>query len=239
MEVKEASEPKGLTINVEKTEILVISKKAQVPICNVRVNGEIVKQVRRCCYLGSSITEDGRCNEEIKRRICEAKKVFQKMRNILSNRHLSIKTRSRAVKTYVWSVLMYGSETWTISKKMEKKLEAFERWCWRRLLKISWIERTSNEEVPRRMDSGRALLVNVRAKQMRFFGHVMRREGMENLSLTERIPGSRARGRQREKYMDGIVRTLGGGRKAGQLLQLTREVWESMVANVCMGTALQ
>lgn len=103
--MKEASEAKGLTINVEKTEILVISKKAQVPICNVRVNGEIVKQVRRCCYLGSSITEDGRCNEEIKRRICEAKKVFQKMRNILSNRHLSIKT-SRAVKTYVWSVLM-------------------------------------------------------------------------------------------------------------------------------------
>lgn len=81
-------------------------------------------------------------------------------------------------------------------------------WCWRRLLKISWIERTSNEEELRRTDSGRELLVNVRAKQMRLVGQVMKREGMENRSLTKRIPGSSARGRQREKYMDRRVRHL-------------------------------
>ena len=222
-EVKEASEAEGLAINVEKTEVMVISKKAQVPRCNVRVNGKTVKQVRRFCYLGSYITEDGRCIEEIKRRICEAKKTFQKMRSIISNRHLSIGTRKRVIKTYVWPVLLYGSETWTISKKVAEKLEAFEMWCWRRLLKISWMERISNEEVLRRMDCERELMVNVRVQQMRFLGHVMRREELENLSLTGRIPGSRARGRQREKYMDGIVRIVGGGRRAGQLLQMTRE----------------
>lgn len=94
-----------------------ISTKAQFPRCNVRVNGKIVKQVRRLCYVGNCITEDGRCNEEIERRVCEATKVFQEKRNTVSNRHLSMRTR-RAVKICVWSVLMYGSETWTISKKM-------------------------------------------------------------------------------------------------------------------------
>ena len=139
----------------------------------------------------------------------------------------------------MWPVLLYGSETWTISKKVAEKIEVFEMWCWRRLLKISWMERISNEEVLRRMDCERELMVNVRVQQMRFLGHVMRREELENLSLTGRIPGSRARGRQREKYMDGIVRIVGGERRAGQLLQMTREreVWQSMVANACRGTA--
>ena len=82
-----------------------ISKKTQVPLCNVRVNDKTIKQVRRFCYLGSYITENGRCTEEIKRRICEAKKAFQQMRSIITNSHLSIKTRQRAIKTYVWSVL--------------------------------------------------------------------------------------------------------------------------------------
>ena len=159
---------KGLTINVDKTEVMVISKKTQIPRCDVRVNDKSIKQVRRFCYLGSYITEDGRCTEEIKRRICEAKKAFQKMKNIITNSHLSIKTRQRATKTYVWSVLLHGSEAWTINKPMEKRLEAFEMWCWRRLLKISWTERISNEEVLRRMGSERVLIVKLRASHMRF-----------------------------------------------------------------------
>ena len=237
--VKEASEAKGLTINVDKTEVMVISKKTQVPRCDVRVNDKTIKQVRRFCYLGSYITEDGRCTEEIKRRICEAKKAFQKMRNIITNSHLSIKTRQRTIKTYVWSVLLYGSEAWTLNKQMEKRLEAFEMWCWRRLLKISWTERISNEEVLRRMGVERELIVKIRTSQMRFIGHVMRRGKIEDLSLTGRIPGSRARGRQREKYMDGIVRTIGDGRRAASILQMTRDrgMWQSMVANVYRGTA--
>ena len=120
------------------------------------------------------------------------------MKNILTNTHLSIQTRSRAVKTYVWSVLLYGCETWTISNQMEQRLEAFEMWCWRRLLKISWVQRISNEDVLRRMGVGRELLLHVRGRQMRFLGHVMRSEELENLSLTGRVPGRRARGRQRE-----------------------------------------
>ena len=81
---------KSLTVNVDKTEVIVINKKTQVPRCSVRVNDKIIKQVRRFCYLGSYIKEDERCVEEIKRRMCEAKNAFQKMRNILTNSHLSV-----------------------------------------------------------------------------------------------------------------------------------------------------
>ena len=230
----------SVQLNVDKTEVMVISKKTQVPRCDVRVNDRTIKQVRRFCYLGSYITEDGRCTEEIKRRTFEAKIAFQKMRNIITNSHLSMKTRQRAVKTFMWSVLLYGSEAWRLNKRMEERLEAFEMWCWRRLLKISWTERISNEEVLRRMNVERELIVKIRTSQMRFIGHVMRRGKIEDLSLTGRIPGSRARGRQREKYLDGIVRTIGGGRRAASILQMTRDrgMWQSMVANVYRGTAL-
>ena len=101
---------KGLTVNVDKTEVMVNSKKTRVPRCSVGVNDEVMKQVRRFCYLGSYITEDGRCIEEIKRRTCEAKNALQKIRNILTNSHQSVKTKQRAVKTFVGSVLLYGSE---------------------------------------------------------------------------------------------------------------------------------
>lgn len=141
--------------------------------------------------MGSYITEKRRCNEGIKRRIFEEEKTFQKMRNILRNRHPSMRTTRRAVETYAWSVLAYGSETWTVNKKTEKSLENVDMWCWRGLLKVSWTERISNEEVVWRMDCGRELLIHVRGRQMRFVGH-LRREGKENLSLTGRIPGSRA-----------------------------------------------
>lgn len=136
--VKDKGERNGLRIKVAKIEMIITDKKAQPLRCNVSVNDKITDQVRRLCYLGSYITEDGRSEEEIKKRICDA-----------------IQTRQRGVKTYVWAVLLYGSEAWTVSKKMEKKLEAAEMGCWRRLLKISWTELQTNEGVSHRMEAGR------------------------------------------------------------------------------------
>ena len=121
-----------------------------------------------------------------------------------------------------------------------EKIETFKIWCWRRLLKISWIERISNKEVLRRLGHDRELLVKIRARQIRFVGHVRRRGKIEDISLTGRVPGHRARARQREKYMDGIIRILVDGSKAVQILQMIRdrEMWQFMVANVPRGTAL-
>ena len=117
---------------------------------------------------------------------------------------------------------------------MEKKLEAAEMWMWRRMLRISWRDRVINEVVLRRMGVGRGLMKHIRERQLRFLGHVMRRGELENVCLTGRVEGTRSRGRPREKYMDGLVRAVGGGVSATQLLQMTadREEYQTMIANV-------
>jgi hypothetical protein len=116
----------GLSLNVKKSECMSITKNKSPPTCNVNINGESIKQVVRFNYLGFTITSDGRCDVEIKKRIALSKQAFQKMSPILKNRTISINTKTRVLKCYVWSVLLYGSECWTINKEMEKRLEATE-----------------------------------------------------------------------------------------------------------------
>ena len=117
---------------------------------------------------------------------------------------------------------------------MEKRLEAFEMWCWRRMLRISWTDRRTNESILHEISKQRELLKTIRKRQMGFLGHVLRREALENICLTGRIPGSRGRGRPRIKYMDGIKKVVPGGLSAGEILQMTRhrQQWKSMIANV-------
>ena len=155
------------------------------------------------------------------------------------NGKLSIEIRKRAAKTFIWSTLLYGSETWTVGGKMQEKLEAVEMWMWRRILKIPWTARRTNEEVLRQMGAERELMTTIRRRQMRFLGHVVRREEMEAVVLTGMVEGGRARGRQREKYMDGLVRATGNHFKPAELLQLTRDRdrWRSMVAQVQVDVA--
>ena len=132
------------------------------------------------------------------------------MKHLLTNSHISTNTRKRAVKTFVWSTLLYAAETWTISKTMEKRIEAMEMWCWRRVLKIPWTARRTNEQVLERMITKREIMKNIREKQMQFPCHVIRRDQLENLSVTGKIDGKRERGRQREKFMDRMIRTARG-----------------------------
>ena len=236
--VNAAGEAMGLKINRSKTECMVISKGG-APTCNISVGNEPIQQVNKFKYLGSTITEDSRCESEIKERIGIARSAFIKMRNVISNRHVRVATRIRVIKAYIWSTLLYGCETWTINKEMEKRLEAFEMWCWRRMLRISWTERRTNDSVLEEIRKPRELMKIIRTRQLNFLGHVMRREAMENISLTGRISGSRGRGRPRTKYMDGIKQVIPGGLSAGEILQMTRNrlEWKSMIANVFSDTA--
>ena len=238
--VDAAGEEMGLRINRKKTECMVMSKRT-APACNIRVRDEIIKQVDKFKYLGSMMTVDGRSESEIRQRIGIAKSAFEKMRKLVTNRHIRIETRMRAIKAYIWSTLLYGCESWTIGKDMEKRLEAFEVWCWRRMMRVSWTERRTNESIFEEIGKERELLRTIRRRQMRFLGHVMRREQLENLSLTGRICGERGRGRPRVKYMDGLKKKIGGGWRTGEILQMTRDrdVWKSMVANVFSDTALR
>ena len=147
-------------------------------------------------YLESMITEleNGKCDAEIKRRIGMAKDAFQKLGKVLKDRKMSMDTKMRILDCYVKSILTYGSECWTISTQMEGRLEM---WFLRRMFRIAWSDHVTNEEVLRRARRERSLMISIRKRQLQFLGHIMRKEGLENLTLTGRIEGKRSRGRQR------------------------------------------
>ena len=138
------------------------------------------------------------------------------------------------LKCYVWSVLLYGAETWTISKAMQKKLEATEMWFLRRMLKIAWTEKKTNEEILNEIGIERSLIVTIKKRQLSFFGHMMRKEGLEHLAITGKVEGKRARGRQRNTYVDCLREGIEGVRNNIELIRgcQDRAKWKSMVANV-------
>ena len=231
----EKSEEMGLTL--KKTECMVNSKKAIAPSCNLQSKGQQIKLVKKFKYLGYMITSDGKCITEIKKRIATAKDAFQKLSLILKNRNISMTTKFRVLKTYVWSTLTYGCECWTITSDIEKKIEAAEMWFIRRMLRISWTEKKPNVNVNvlREGNVQRSLLKTIGKRQMEFLGHVCRRRGLE-LSLTGKVEGKRDRGKQRITFLDSLCNSATGGQSKGiNFLKLSddRDVWRGMAANVC------
>ena len=145
-------------------------------------------------------------------------------------------TKFRVLKTYVWSMLTYGFECWTITSDIKKKIEAAEMWFIRRMLRISWAEKKTNVNVLREGNVQRSLLKTIRKRQMEFLGHVCRRRGLEFLSLTGKVEGKRDRGKQRITFLDSLCNSATGGQSKGlNFLKLSddRYVWRGMVANVC------
>ena len=229
--VKE-SHKKGLELNCKKTEVMVVSRKADTPTCNIFINGSPLKQCKSFKYLGSLISSDGRNDKEISSRIGQAKMCFQKVKSILSNTQLSIDTRKRTLQCYIEPILMYGCEAWTINKQIQKKLEAVEMWFLRRMLRIPWTAKKTNQEVLKEAVTERSLLNRIRKRQATFFGHVMRRERMEYDITTGMLEGNRSRGRPREKMLDGLTSWL-KVEKVTDMLRATkdRDVWREIIAN--------
>ena len=145
--LNEAGKAFGMKTNVKKTKTMIIGKKAIVPRVNIELDGQVLEQVSCFTYLGQTITEDGKCDEEIKRRIGQARSAFNTMRDVLCCWRLPLSSRLRLLKCYVWSTLLYGVETWTVSKTSEKRLNAFEMWSLRRMMHVSWTRRLSNENI--------------------------------------------------------------------------------------------
>ena len=203
------SELKGLYINCNNTVCMVVSKKKDIPRCSLKVKDQIIKQVSAFNYLGSTITEDARCMKEIKRRIVLAKSAFSKLSNILRNTSLSMRIRMQVLNCYVYSVLLHGSETWSIISDMRKHLESCEMWFLRRMMRIPWTDKVRNEEVLKRAGTGRKLILEIRLKQMRFLGHLIRKDGLENLPLTGKIKGKRGRGKKWSLWIANLNEWIG------------------------------
>ena len=231
------SELKGLLINCKKTECMVVSKKRDIPRCSLKVKDQIINQVSAFNYLGSTITEDARCMKEIKKRIVLAKSAFSKLNNILRNTSLSMRTRMQVLNYYVYPVLLYGSKTWSITSDMRKHLESCEMWFLRRMMRIPWTDKVRNEEVLQRAGAGMKLILEIRTKQMRFLGHLMRKDGLENLALTGKIEGKRSRGRQQSLWTANLNEWIGERGLKYQEVALfekarDRELWKSMIDHI-------
>src|SRR2546426_9698367 len=135
----------NMKLNVKKTKTMVISRKGGGTV-TIMVEGQRVEQVKKFKYLGSVIAEDGRCMEDIKQRIGCAKDAFNKRKELLT-KSLNKALKKRIVKMLVWPVVLYGCETWVMSKEVIERLEAFEMWGWRRLEKVSWEDKKRNEVI--------------------------------------------------------------------------------------------
>ena len=139
MKVKEESEKVGLKLNVQKTKIM-----ASGPITSWEIDGETVETVSDFIFGGSKITTDGNCSHEIKRRLLLGRKVMTNLDSIFKSRDITLPTKVCLVKAMVFPVVMYGCESWTIKKVEYRRFDAFELWCWRRLLRVPWTSRRSN-----------------------------------------------------------------------------------------------
>lgn len=230
------SEKKGLSINCKKTECLTISKR-EYPQCALKVNGELIKQTRSFNYLGSLITEDARCVKEIKKRVILAKSAFSKLKSILTNQKMSLETRLRVLHCYIVPVLTYGCEAWSITSYTRSILESCEVWFLRRMMKISWTEKITNEVVFRKAGTRRVLIRDLRSRQMKFLGHVMRKRGLENLALTGKIEGKKSRGRKRILWLPSLQKWCeerGVEDSQVELLHKTqnRKSWHNVITKV-------
>uniref|UniRef100_A0A8D8RMY9 Craniofacial development protein 2 n=1 Tax=Cacopsylla melanoneura TaxID=428564 RepID=A0A8D8RMY9_9HEMI len=163
-----------LKINPSKTKSMVISKLDQNIIANIRLKSEIIDQVKEFSYLGSLVTEDNKSTKDIRKRIGMAKQAFEKKKALLSNNNLSVATRKRFIKTYIWSILLYGCETWTMRQYDRDRLEAMEMWIWRRMTKTKWIERKRNETILEEIKESRNLIESIMKRKIKLVGHLLR-----------------------------------------------------------------
>ena len=142
MKVKVESEKVGLKLNIQKTKIM-----ASGPITSWQIDAETMETVTDFIFLGSKITADGDCSHEIKRRFLLGRKVMTNLDSILKSRAITLPTKVRLVKAMVFPVVMYGCESWTVKKAERRRIDAFELWCWRRLLRGPWTARRSNQSI--------------------------------------------------------------------------------------------
>ena len=151
IKVKEESEKVGLKLNIQKTKIM-----ASGPITSWEIDVETVETVADVIYWGSKITADGDCSHEIKRCLLFGRKVLTNLDSILKSRHITLPTKIHLVKATVFPVVMYGCESWIIKKAESQRIDAFELWCWRRLLRVPWTARRSNHRTPGLSNRARA-----------------------------------------------------------------------------------
>ena len=193
MKVKEESEKIGLKLNIQKTKIM-----ASGPITSWQIDGETVADF---IFGGSKITADGDCIHEIKRRLFLGRKAMTNLDSILKSRDITLSAKVRLVKAMVFPVVINGCESWTIKKAEHQRNDAFELWCWRRLLRVPWTARRSNQSILKDISPEYSLEGLMLKLKLQYFGHLMQRtDSFEKTLILGKIEGGRREGRQRFRW---------------------------------------
>ena len=195
MKAKEESEKVGLKLNIQKTKIM-----ASGPITSWEIDGETVGTVSDFILGGSKISADGDCSHEIKRRLLLGRKFMTNLDSVFKSRDITLPTKFHLVKAMVFPLVTYGCESWTVKKAERRRIDAFELWCWRRLLRVPWTARRSNQTILKEISLGISLEGMMLKLRLQYFGYLMRRvDSLEKTLMLGGIGGRRRRGRQRMK----------------------------------------
>ena len=193
MTVKQESNKVDLKLNIQKTKII-----ASDPITSWQIDEETVETVSGFIFWGSKITADGDCSHEIKRRLLLGRKVITNLDSIFKSRDITLPTKVRLVKAMVFPVVMHGCESWIIKKAECQRIDAFELWCWRRLLRVPWTARRSNQSILKEISPEYAFKGLMLKMTLQYFGHLMRRaKSLEKTLMLGKTEGKRKGGSRR------------------------------------------